>query len=71
MGARRQQSDRSILMMSAASSGAFDLEHYQSFKAELDSYLHEREEEVAATAGFHTPLDGYLHEKDDPFFLSC
>ena len=71
VGARRHQSDRSILMMNAASSGAFDLEHYQSFKAELDSYLHEREEEVAATAGFHTPLDGYLHEKDDPFFLSC
>ena len=57
--------------MSAASSGAFDLDHYHSFKAELDAYLHDKEEEAAATRDFRTPLDAYLHEKDDPFFLSC
>ena len=71
VGARRQQSDRSILLMTAASSGAFDLDHYSSFKKELDAYLHEKEDEAAAASGFHTPLDEYLHEEDDPFFLSC
>lgn len=55
--------------MTAASSGSFDMERYHTFKSELDSYLHEKEAEFAATSG--ADLETYLHEKDDPFFLSC
>lgn len=55
----------------AAAPGVFDPQHFQKFKSELDSYLHDKEREVRQSQGVHTEHDQYVRPNDDPFFLSC
>ena len=48
------------------------MDHYKKFKADLDKYLQDQEEDVGQRPRrVRTDLDKYLREGDDPFFLSA
>jgi hypothetical protein len=66
-----------VLLMAAAP-GAFDMAHFQRFKSELDSYLHDKEAEVLKSRRGPKPASARGHApgapedpNEDPFFLSC
>ena len=65
----------------AAVPQVFDETHYAKFKADLESYLLEKEEEVRERTRARRPASGpgagadegaeQEQAADDPFFLSC